>query len=239
MLNPGNGLWTPAASLTAIAGQLTGAPLGTAVAALVQAGTTATAGGPALPSPSLPMMMGLGLAQTPPALQGVPAGPALTPTGYANLMTPGYAAGFSSRGWLGPQANPALIGPNAYAGPWTFLNALETDLAQAAKAANAAYSGGLGHFSSQAVGQAQAVFEAAVARVQGVPSNNLFVYVDEAIDFVGGVVDALTAGLASRLVGAVWSVVNAVTGISLASLVNTSSSAYAAGAWRARCWVWC
>ena len=229
MLNPGNGLWTPTASLTAIAGQLTGAPSGTAVAALVQAWPSATAGGLALPSPSLPMMMGLGLAQTPPALAGVAAGPTLTPTGYANLMTPGYAAGFSSRGWLGPQANPALIGPNGYAGPWTFLNALETDLAQAAKAANAAYSGALGHFSSQSVGQAQAVFEAAVARVQGVPTNNLFVYVDEAIDFVGGVVNALTAGLASRLVGAVWSEINALTGVSLSSLVNTSSSAYAAG----------
>ena len=101
----------------------------------------------------------------------------LTPTGYANLMTPGYAAGFSSRGWLGPQANPALIGPNAYAGPWTFLNSLSGDMAAAAKQANAAYSGALGHFASQSVGQAQAVFEAAVARVQGVPSNNLFVYV--------------------------------------------------------------
>ena len=46
---------------------------------------------------------------------------------------------------------------------------------------------------------------------------------------MGGVINALTAGLASRLVGAVWSLVNAVTGISLSSLVNTSSSAYAAG----------
>jgi len=213
MLNPGNGLWTPAASLTAVQSKLVTAPTAAGVAA-----------------PPMTILMGLGLAQTPPALQGVAAGPTLTPSGYANIMGNGYAAGFSYRGWLGPQAgNPALIGPGAYAGPWAFLNALSGDLSQAAKLANAAYSGGLGRFASQSVGQAQAVFEAAVARVQGVPSNNLFVYVDEAIDFVGGVINSLTAGLASRLVGELWSFVNALTGLSLASLVNTSSSAYAAG----------
>ena len=169
MLNPGNGLWTPVSSLTSIAGQLTGAPSGSAVAALVQAAPTATAGGLAPPAPSPPMMMGLGLSQTPPLLAGLASGPVLTPTGYANLMTPGYAAGFASRGWLGPLAgNAALIGAQA-AQPWSFLGALTPDLWTAS---NQAYAGALAHVANPPVGQAQALFQAMVARVHGVPSLN-------------------------------------------------------------------
>ena len=46
---------------------------------------------------------------------------------------------------------------------------------------------------------------------------------------MGGVINSLTAGLAGRVVGLVWSAVNYLTGVSLPSLVNTTSAAYAAG----------
>jgi len=226
MLSPGAGPWTPAAALTAIAAKLTAAPAGTVVAALVPAGPVLTAGGLAPPAPSL-MMMGLGLGQTPPLLAGLAAGPVLTPTGYASIMGNSFAAGFAYRGWLGPlTGNPALIGPSAYAPPWAFVNALAAGLAQAANADNTAYTGALTHF---AVGQAQALYQAAVARVHGVPVLNAYAYFGMVVDFVGGVVNSLTAGLASRLVGAVWSALNASLGVSLFSLVNTTSAAYAAG----------
>ena len=214
MLGPGTGAWTPPSDLTAIAAKLaTATPSG-------------APGGVVTPGVLGETAYGLNL---PPLLQGV-AGPT-RPGGFTapNTSTPayGYGLAFGRSVWLGlqgPGMSP-LLTANAGQHPWGWLSQFQPALWNKV---NQAFTDALARAKSLRdpfTMYASQVFQSAVGRVGATVTGDWGAVLGEVVDFLAGFLNGLTGGLLGHVIGlGEW-----LTGINLNGIVDTSSSAYAAG----------
>jgi Pretoxin HINT domain len=209
-------LWTPGAALTATAGKLA-----------VSSGGVLLGGPTTLAAPLPMLMMASGLApMSPPVLTGIAAPTAPT---MMWLQAPLGVLGYGLGGWIGPQAN-GLLNANLGLHLWNYLNSQQggfwaTVSGSFSDAAGKGQSS-LGHLSMNA----GVAFQSAAGRVGGViHGDNPWAYLGYVTDFVGGILNTVTAGLAGRIVGWITTGFNWLTGIAVPSLVDASSAAYKAG----------